>query len=86
MREDEAKTKWCPMIRATDESGQFPASNRMIIAGGGLAKLSPEICCIASDCMAWRDSSVTTYNDGPDGKLTTVSLVVGGFCGLASKP
>lgn len=50
MTEEEAKKKWCPMVRliATQESIQ-PVYNRA-------ANESPInlTACIASDCMMWR--------------------------------
>ena len=41
MTEEEAKTKWCPMVRAGNEAGcnRQDASDK----------------CIASGCMMWRD-------------------------------
>jgi hypothetical protein len=44
LTEDEAKTKWCPMQRHS-EQGVGGAYNRPTSGGFG---------CIASDCMTWR--------------------------------
>jgi len=46
MTEEEAKTKWCPFMRASD-------------GNGGAVNIydhdiDPDCMCIASKCMAWR--------------------------------
>ena len=69
MTEDEAKTKWCPMVRLAPlgpGESYKKSTNRM-------GKGDPDSCCIASDCMAWR-----WFGRGaarPDR----------GYCGLAGK-
>ena len=48
--EEEAKKKWCPMVRI--EANTFQASyNKYPSVGTGLPTLS---LCIASDCMMFR--------------------------------
>ena len=50
MTEDEAKTKWCPMVRFVVSSEDQNSANRW--EGCPV----PEICCcLASDCMMWRE-------------------------------
>lgn len=44
LTEDEAKAKWCPLVRAGREAG----CNRSEVDFGATAY------CIASACMAWR--------------------------------
>jgi hypothetical protein len=55
LTEDEAKTKWCPLARATN-LGDLPVSvNRR-----GNAP-DTDCLCIASACMAWRFVPGTGY-------------------------
>lgn len=50
MTEEEAKTKWCPQVRnSNDLNGQ--AVNRY--ANGG-DFVEPDHTCVGSRCMAWR--------------------------------
>lgn len=71
MTEDEAKTKWCPMVRAGIDAGM--AVNHhvdMRPKGDGVYDQSR---CIGSGCMMWRWHS----NEGKGFK---------GYCGLAHNP
>src|SRR5690606_23686540 len=66
MTEDEAKTKWCPFVRArksvesAEETQVFPVSyNRLVIerAQEGVIEvvnMPVSALCIGSPCMAWR--------------------------------
>lgn len=73
MTEEEAKTKWCPMVRFNAEPG-FPAFNR----NGTSMEYSPDFCCIGSACMMWESWE---YEDG------NVMIRKGeGDCGLKHKP
>ena len=45
MTEEEAKTKWCPMVR-------IDGSNMSMNIDDGKADLLPT--CVGSDCMMWR--------------------------------
>ena len=45
MTEDEAKTKWCPMVRVM---GNSTSGNRLLDN-----TLAPGSLCIASSCMMW---------------------------------
>jgi hypothetical protein len=100
MTEDEARTKWCPMFRASISVGPTDASeivtNQDHNADHRLGR------CLASGCMAWRHEfpsgeTITLQSDsippgpgwgvaasGPDG--TTVWQQLSGYCGLAGKP
>lgn len=69
MTEDEAKTKWCPMVRM-DNAETEPSFNRNY--GGSLPDGSN---CIASDCIMWVVE--TSY-----GVNTAINVVTGGRCGL----
>lgn len=78
MTEDEAKKKWCPMVR------DVRASNGAMEIGSGF--------CKASECMMWRDNldRVLTGRDiiVTDGNKRNIvkETVPSGYCGLAGKP
>ncbi len=62
LMEDEARSKWCPMVRATVEDIE---SNRSL----SFADASrTRTCCIASQCMAWRSPNGVTGYCGLAGK------------------
>ena len=76
MTEDEAKTKWCPMIRfagaGNPVNGGVWSTNRGDDPGDiGATK------CLASGCMMWRWTFI-------DEALTDSKTH--GYCGLAGKP
>jgi len=76
MTEDEAKTKWCPMVRyAVLDNDAF--DNR--------AELSKPNRCIASSCMMWRTIEIKSEKSG-DYVTVTVFPEGSGYCGLAGKP
>lgn len=68
MTKEEAMTRWCPFVRASnslmpDESGlpQMPAYNRLVASvedtrSGAIAATYDECLCIADHCMAWTGS------------------------------
>lgn len=69
MTEDEAKKKWCPMVRhAADRDGGFHVTNGQKSAGFQN--------CIASDCMMWQ------WDNNP--KQPECDYY-NGHCGLAGK-
>lgn len=80
MTEDEAKLRWCPFARVTDNGC---ATNRH--AGTKKGKdgkpriLRGNALCIASECMAWRWDEW----DANGGRQMTKTH---GYCGLAGKP
>ena len=56
MTEDEAKTKWCPQSRVSSVGSTGRAGiNRDDY--GGKNKTPDGTNCIASGCMAWRETS-----------------------------
>lgn len=71
MTEDQAKTKWCPMVRTGLVAGM--AVNHHV---GGDVK--DETRCIASECMMWRNFTLDEVRRDNNSK--------GGFCGLAGVP
>ena len=76
MTEDEAKTKWCPMVRFIAVSShlnggaQFIHSNRNDID-------TTKRYCIGSDCMMWRLSERHYLDNVPP------KSPIQGYCGLA---
>jgi len=77
MTEDEARTRWCPMVRFS-ETGEDGA-NRWTVD----AKVTAGNCCIASACMMWRPEK-RRIEQTPEGR--NISVVEGGYCGLAANP
>jgi len=71
MTEEEAKTKWCPMIRHAINDTDNNACNR---AAKDVNFIS--YTCITTNCMMWRWTE-DTYLD----KLNHF-----GYCGLGGKP
>ena len=62
MTENEARTKWCPMVRVImthrDEIWQNRSmTNRVEFIDKGFVN----VCCIASDCMMWRIDGTDGY-------------------------
>jgi hypothetical protein len=80
MTEDEAKTKWCPMVRHEgEEHGSFnrggisdPINSFGIAKGYGCG-------CIASGCMIWRED--LTREEAQNGYQAK-----SGHCGLGGLP
>jgi hypothetical protein len=79
LTEEEARSKWCPFVRAGNEAG----CNRSDAASNGSL-----IHCIASACMAWRTSETPERK-----KLADVEFARSGrrfeptgYCGLAGAP
>lgn len=103
LTEEEAKTKWCPKYQASAAEG---ADNRPLGKGPDgrldINTMHRDSCCIASACMAWRQSGGQKYEIGAAeidvwtkaGWLVagikdgnaTVIMPIRGYCGLAGKP
>ena len=79
MTEEEAKTKWCPMVRHMVYPNTFDPS------GGNIPH--EYSCCIASDCMMWRwDEKGGHYITKGTGTSSEKTVHVGtGHCGLGGK-
>ena len=80
MTEEEAKTKWCPII---SQGGQMvrPASNY----SGAISTNAVWENCIASDCMmwVWLDHNIHTLEDGKVADGYGNMRSADGCCGLA---
>lgn len=85
MTEDEAKTKWCPMVNG-------PHNVNTTLRRGcddgppELKRNPPEARCIASACMMWRYKYLQhiPVTGGPIGMtIKNTSQESGGYCGLA---
>jgi len=72
MTEDEARKKWCPMVRWTSHDGDNryaePFENR-----------GANCMCIASECMMWRWDEIQPEYGKSEFKIS-------GYCGLTHKP
>lgn len=54
MTEEEAKTKWCPFVRAWEGAGQSWV-NRPLMDENDHGHMGPtKVFCIGAACMAWR--------------------------------
>ena len=73
MTEDEAKTKWCPMVRSSDAD--------QTVDNAYISDRNPSYSrCIGSDCMMWRLFE-RHYLDNVPPKSS-----IQGYCGLAGAP
>ena len=78
MTEEEAKTKWCPHVRAMATFGdQFAGTYNRSIHDD-----LPNPACIASDCMMWR--WIMSPRDAAEiNSRGDAGAVPSGHCGLA---
>lgn len=73
--EAEAKTKWCPLARASSSRDETGASVNRGYGGTDKGTVPDIDCmCIASACMAWRPADIGS------------GLVGSGFCGAFGRP
>jgi len=73
MTEEEARTKWCPMVRFQIGPVNSSAWQGVAYTNRG-AEFDPAACrCIASDCALWVEK--TAFSEGG-------SLIIAGRCGL----
>jgi hypothetical protein len=79
MTEDEAKTKWCPMVRTGLVAGMAVNHHIGTVNGPHAGDVHDETRCIGSGCMMWRFVAVSsqTIVRGAD-KIRNK-----GYCGLA---
>lgn len=84
MREEEAKTKWCPHARVASDHAYCGSYNRVNngSTAGTIGTPSIGAKCIGSACMMWRWKMVRDPVHGvAQGKSS-----VDGHCGLAGNP
>ena len=72
MTEQEARTKWCPMVRANISGNSNGAFNRD----------GDDCACIASDCIMWRWVPAGEYIDGD---RLVQQWRTEGYCGAGGK-
>jgi len=83
MTEDQAKQKWCPMVRFNDRNSET-AYNAWYDTSGGEGRCK----CIGSACMMWRWDAITPEEKRQlreYGDSTGPLLAIPGYCGLAGK-
>jgi hypothetical protein len=99
MSEEEAKTKWCPFVRATTNNGTASWNRGSDAPLEASELITRSTRCIGSACMAWRPSSAAYARNIETGVISNVpvayidaskeefvNIIVGGYCGLAGKP
>jgi len=73
MKEDVARSKWCPMVRIEGANRLF---NTM---SDGFENASKMYHCIGGSCMAWREFHLSHVKGGEAPEPH-------GYCGLAGRP
>ena len=67
MTEDQAKTKWCPMVRMNGAEARFGGAPLGPALNCTSYNRNPkEANCIASGCMMWRSTEVLPAFTGSD--------------------
>lgn len=56
MREEEARTKWCPMVRCAGDGSAFNTDTQ--------TPMAPFYMCRGSDCMMWHKESYADEGTG----------------------
>ena len=77
MTEQEARTKWCPMARSSDNGVSINRTDDLT------CKPDKDCMCIASECMAWRWER-DLYAEGYEPKEDHEDYDKG-FCGLGGR-
>lgn len=68
---NEAKQKWCPMVRHIDLRADSHGTAAAGSNAGGKGRVDEANCCVGPQCMMWRFAEA--MHDGTET----------GFCGLA---
>jgi hypothetical protein len=80
MTEDEAKTKWCPLVRVSIKTGKdLSITTNRSEWSADPAMREPATKCVGSACMAWRWAK--TENIGTRHEKTTDN-----YCGAFGEP
>lgn len=66
VKEEVARTKWCPYSRVTGEGTESGTSINRVWANGSWA-IPPDTLCIGTKCMAWRTVANAMDDDVKDG-------------------
>ena len=86
MTEEEAKTKWCPMVRSlvVNPLGVCAANQAYDDGTQNIERAK----CKGSQCMMWRSRNVEVdYNyQNRDHLGNVITTRTEGYCGLAGKP
>lgn len=75
MTEDEAKTKWCPFVRAWECGGQSWVARPLTGPEDGGQMTAEKAFCMGSACMAWRWSDAkrtATFLDAVQAHMKSV--------------
>ncbi len=83
MTEDEARKKWCPMVRHSDEDNES-ASNKCGTPFGECVGEGKWNKCIASNCAIWTWDSVPEWTYEKN-SFVDVPSTTQGHCGLINK-
>lgn len=78
MTEEEAKRKWCPMVRVSVTPNNSTWQNSMLNNRGDIPADNMQCRCIASDCMMWAWDFAP--HDSPGGVQEGT-----GHCGLVKE-
>jgi len=89
MREEEAKTKWCPHVRlAQVENGEVRGFFNRWFGRYNSSEFSPtkEVCnCITSDCMMWAWDNTAVENPKTNKYEALPDNAKTGHCGLINR-
>jgi hypothetical protein len=89
MTEDEAKTKWCPMVRheSPEDEGNGTWNRGRKDDVINIERPNYSCACIASACMMWRWEVAEEWTHPHTGeKYPTAFSTEHGYCGLGGKP
>lgn len=73
MTEEEAKTKWCPLVRLRT------IGDAMRRRGEEFSTGDPDVLCIGSACMAWRVDKAAKHD------MSNINKDIG-YCGAFGTP
>jgi len=74
MKESEAKTKWCPMVRVLVTPNDALWQGRMLSNRGDLPASNEHCLCIGSACMMWENHCIEGHDQIGDCGLKSRNL------------